>query len=162
MHVATVGLSPVHTDSVITNSNLKAELPLRGADITSLAKSEDFGGIYRTEDGKKRDALRILSSHGMNWARLRVWVDPADGYHDKEELLRMAKRIKKSDMQLLVNLHYSDTWADPAHQTKPAAWQNLTFDQLRRVVYDYTYDICNSLHLRMTMAGRTSSGSKAN
>jgi arabinogalactan endo-1,4-beta-galactosidase len=154
--------SPAYADAVITNPDLASELPIRGADISSLNKSEDFGGIYRNEDEKKRDALRILSSYGMNWARLRVWVDPADGYHDKEELLRMAKRIEKSDMQLLVNLHYSDTWADPGHQTKPAAWQNYTFDQLKQAVYDHTYDVCSSLVKQHTPPAMIQLGNELN
>ncbi|RPJ28319.1 MAG: arabinogalactan endo-1,4-beta-galactosidase [Chloroflexi bacterium] len=128
----------------------QAELSILGADISSLKKSEDFGGIYRTESGKKRDALRILESYGMNWARLRVWVDPADGYHDKEELLEMAKRIRQNDMQLLVDLHYSDTWADPGHQEKPAAWESLPFEELKQAVYDHTYDVCISLKKQHT------------
>ncbi len=123
----------------------RASLSILGADISSLKKSEDYGGIYRTSDGKPRDAVKILRSEGMNWARLRVWVDPADGYHDKAELLEMAKRIRTSQMDLLVDLHYSDTWADPGKQFKPAAWEDLPFDQLVQTVYDYTYDICYSL-----------------
>ena len=140
----------------------RAKLTVHGADISSLHKSEDYGGVYRTESGKESDALRILSSYGMDWARLRVWVDPADGYHDKDELLLMAKRIEKNDMQLLVDLHYSDTWADPGHQTKPAAWQNYTFDQLRQAVYDYTYDICNSLKKQQTPPAMIQLGNELN
>lgn len=145
MLVAPVGASPDQASSENNRLISKTPLSIRGADISSLAKSEDFGGVYLAKNGKPQDALKILKSHGMNWARLRVWVDPADGYHDKEELLEMATRIQRSGMRLLVNLHYSDTWADPAHQTKPAAWQNYTFDELRQAVYDYTYDICQSL-----------------
>jgi arabinogalactan endo-1,4-beta-galactosidase len=123
----------------------RTSLSMLGADISSLKKSEDYGGVYRTESGVERDALQITRSEGLNWARLRVWVDPADSYHDKDELLEMALRIKREKMELLVNLHYSDTWADPAHQTKPEAWQDYDFDDLVQVVYDYTYDICQSL-----------------
>jgi len=140
----------------------RAELSIRGADISSLAKSEDFGGIYRTANGKQRDAIQILSSYGMNWARLRVWVDPADGYHDKEELLRMAKRLKKNDVNLLVDLHYSDTWADPGHQSKPAAWESYSVDQLRQAVYDHTYDICNSLKKQHTLPDMVQIGNELN
>jgi len=139
-----------------------AELSIRGADISSLAKSEDFGGIYRNEDGKPRDALRILSSYGMNWARLRVWVDPADGYHDKEELLDMAKRLKKNDVKLLVDLHYSDTWADPGHQSKPAAWESYSVEELTQAIYDYTYDICNSLKKQHTLPEMVQIGNELN
>ncbi len=140
----------------------RASLSIFGADVSSLKKSEDYGGIYRTADGKPRDALQILRSEGMNWARLRVWVDPADGYHDKDELLAMAKRIKRSQMKLLVDLHYSDTWADPGHQTKPAAWQDLPFDQLKQAVYDHTFDICHSLKQQNTLPAMVQIGNELN
>ncbi len=140
----------------------RAWLSVRGADVSSLNKSEDFSGIYRTEKGKERDALHILRSEGANWARLRVWVDPADGYHDKDELLQMAKRVKRSGMRLLVDLHYSDTWADPGHQTKPAAWEDYTFDELKQAVYDYTYDVCYSLKKQHTIPAMVQIGNELN
>jgi arabinogalactan endo-1,4-beta-galactosidase len=140
----------------------RARLSILGADISSLNKSEDFGGVYRTEHGRKRDPLRILGRHGMNWARLRVWLDPADGYHDKDELLDMARRIKRSGMDLLVDLHYSDTWADPGHQDKPTAWQDLPFDQLVQAVYDHTYDICRSLKRQHTLPDMIQLGNELN
>jgi len=140
----------------------QAILSVLGADISSLNKSEALGGIYRTEKGKQRDALRILRSGGLNWARLRVWVDPADGHHDKDELLQMAKRIKQSEMRLLVNLHYSDTWADPAHQTKPAAWKDYAFGELKQAVYDHTYDVCYSLKEQRTLPAMVQIGNELN
>ena len=76
-------------------------------------------------------ALDILANHGINFMRLRVWVNPADGYHDKEELFLMARRAQLAGQQVLVDLHYSDSWADPGKQFKPAAWANYTFEQLR-------------------------------
>ncbi|MFN2196850.1 MAG: arabinogalactan endo-beta-1,4-galactanase [Anaerolineales bacterium] len=123
----------------------RAELAILGADISSLKKSEDLGGIYKYSDGTQADALQILKDNGMNYARLRVWVDPADGYHGKDELLEMAARLKSKDIQLLVDFHYSDNWADPGKQVKPAAWQDYDFEQLTAAVYDHTYDVCSSL-----------------
>ena len=140
----------------------RAKLSVLGADVSSLNKSEDLGGVYRTEKCKERDALHILSSEGVNWARLRVWVDPADGYHDKDELLQMAKRFDQSGMQLLVDLHYSDTWADPAHQTKPAAWEGYTFDELEQAVYEYTYDLCLGLKQQDTEPAMIQLGNELN
>ncbi len=121
--------------------------PLRilGADISSLKKSEDLGGVYAYEDGTQADALMILKDHGMNYARIRVWVNSPDGYHGKAQLLEMAMRLKAHDIKLLVDFHYSDTWADPGKQPKPAAWVELDFEGLKKALYAHTYDMCDSL-----------------
>ena len=123
----------------------RSALAILGADISSLKKSEDLGGVYRDADGKEGDALEILKGHGLNYARLRVWVDPADGYHGKEELLEMAIRLKSQDIKLLVDFHYSDNWADPGKQIKPEAWEEYDFEQLKEAVYEHTFDVCHSL-----------------
>lgn len=123
----------------------RAELTVMGADISSLKKSEDKGGVYAYEDGKEADALKILKDHGMNWARIRVWLDSPDGYHGKAQLLEMAKRLKKQKIKLLVDFHYSDSWADPGKQPKPASWENLDMEELKKALYDHTYDVCMGL-----------------
>jgi arabinogalactan endo-1,4-beta-galactosidase len=123
----------------------QAALSILGADISSLKKSEDLGGIYKASSGTSLDALQILKDDGLNYARLRVWVDPADGYHDKAEILEMAVRLKKLGIKLLVDFHYSDNWADPGKQIKPVAWNDYDFEQLKKAVYDHTFDVCNSL-----------------
>ena len=123
----------------------RAALTVMGADISSLKKSEDKGGVYAYEDGTEADALKILHDHGMNYARIRVWVNSPDGYHGKAQLLEMAKRLKKNKIKLLVDFHYADSWADPGKQPKPAAWENLDFEGLKKALYDHTYDVCNSL-----------------
>jgi arabinogalactan endo-1,4-beta-galactosidase len=120
-------------------------LSIMGADISSLKKSEDMGGVYRYADGTQADALQILKDHGMNYARLRVWLDPIDGYHGKDELLEMAVRLKGQGIKLLVDFHYSDNWADPGKQNKPAAWKDMDFEQLKKAIYEHTFDICSSL-----------------
>jgi arabinogalactan endo-1,4-beta-galactosidase len=123
----------------------RAALTVMGADISSLKKSEDLGGVYAYEDGTPADALKILKDHGMNWARIRVWVDSPDGYHGKKQLLEMAKRLKQQKIKLLVDFHYADSWADPGKQPKPAAWEELDFEGLKKALYDHTYDVCMGL-----------------
>jgi arabinogalactan endo-1,4-beta-galactosidase len=140
----------------------QAELTILGADISSLKKSEDMGGVYRYADGTEADALQILKDQGLNYARLRVWVDPADGYHDKAEILEMATRLKKEDIKLLVDFHYSDNWADPGKQIKPAAWKDYDFEQLKRAVYDHTFDVCNSLVAQGTPPDMVQVGNEIN
>jgi arabinogalactan endo-1,4-beta-galactosidase len=123
-----------------------AALSIRGADISSLYKSEMLGGVYKDESGSPRDALEILREHGLNYARMRVWLNSPDGCHGKDQLLAMAKRLHEKDIRLLVDFHYSDSWADPGKQFKPAAWETLDFEELKKALYDHTFDICSSLN----------------
>jgi arabinogalactan endo-1,4-beta-galactosidase len=140
----------------------RSALSILGADISSLNKSEDMGGVYRDSDGTEGDALQILRVHGLNYARLRVWVDPVDGYHGRQEILEMALRLRSAGIQLLVDLHYSDNWADPGKQNKPAAWAGYDFEQLTQAVYDHTYDVCSSLVAQGTPPAMVQIGNEIN
>ena len=143
-------------------SPAKTTLCMRGADISSLKKSEDKGGVYAYADGTAADALEILRSHGMNYARIRVWVNSPDGYHGEQQLLEMAKRLQEHDIRLLVDFHYSDTWADPGKQPKPAAWQALDFEGLKNALYDHTLDVCSSLKAQGTPPDMVQVGNEIN
>ena len=140
----------------------QAALSILGADISSLKKSEDLGGIYRNENDTPMDALQILKDHGLNYARLRVWVDPADGYHNKARILEMALRLKEHGIKLLVDFHYSDNWADPGKQIKPAAWADFDFEQLKQALYDHTFDVCDSLVAQGTPPDMVQVGNEIN
>jgi arabinogalactan endo-1,4-beta-galactosidase len=116
-----------------------------GADVSSLQRALELGAKYYDENGNQGDPLQILKDHGVHYIRLRVWVKPTNGYNNKLKVIQFAKSVKAMEMKLLINLHYSDRWTDPDHQAKPAAWAAHPFDQLQADVYEYTYDICNSL-----------------
>ncbi|MEV4074056.1 arabinogalactan endo-1,4-beta-galactosidase [Nonomuraea fuscirosea] len=137
-------------------------LPIRGADVSSLAKSEAYGGVYRDARGRRGDALAILAKAGLNYMRLKIWVNPADGYNTKARVLAMARRIKANDMRLLVDFHYSDTWADPGKQFKPAAWEALPFDELRQALSDHTFDVLDALRRQGTTADMVQIGNEIN
>ncbi|MFE9399197.1 glycosyl hydrolase 53 family protein [Streptomyces flavidovirens] len=137
-------------------------LAVKGADVSMLKKSEDFGGVYRTSSGATGDGLAVLKSAGANYGRLKVWVDPADGYSNKARVLQMAQRIKAQGMKLLVDFHYSDTWADPGAQTKPAAWASHSYSRLTTDVYDHTYDVLNALKAQGTTADMVQIGNEIN
>jgi arabinogalactan endo-1,4-beta-galactosidase len=140
----------------------QSALSILGSDISSLKKSEALSGVYRYPDGTQADALQILKDHGLNYARLRVWVDPADGYHDKNEILEMALRFKSLGIKLLVDFHYSDNWADPGKQIKPAAWQDYDFEQLKQAVYDHTFEVCGALVAQGTPPDMVQVGNEIN
>lgn len=119
---------------------------IKGVDISTLQALEDIGVKYY-EGGVEKDLLEILKNHGVNYVRLRVWNDPvqADGYNDKAHTVAMAQRVKAAGMKLLVDFHYSDFWADPGQQVKPAAWQSYSFADLKQAVYDYTAEVLSEL-----------------
>lgn len=120
------------------------EIPfLLGADVSALPVFEQHGISYK-RDGKAGDALALFRQAGMNCFRLRLFVNPNhEGVvtNDLDYTLALAKRVKASGAALMLDLHYSDTWADPGKQFKPAAWAQLPFDQLVRQVGDYTRDV---------------------
>jgi arabinogalactan endo-1,4-beta-galactosidase len=116
---------------------------LVGGDISMLNKIEEHGGVFRDE-GKHEDFLRILKKYGCNCQRLRIFVNPTYRnavVQDAAYTIALAKRIKSHGMKLLLNFHYSDTWADPGHQIKPAAWAGLDFEALVAKVTEYTSSV---------------------
>lgn len=114
---------------------------MRGTDISALPVLENGGATY-THGGVAGDAIDILESHGVNWHRLRIFVDPTGSdpfvVQDLNYTINLAQRAKANGSKLLLDFHYSDTWADPGKQFKPSAWNSLSFNQLEQQVYDYT------------------------
>ncbi len=115
-----------------------------GADISTLAEVEQRGGIYMDGD-KPGDALAIFMKHGWTCFRLRIWVDPRDGVNGLEYTTKLAKRIKDAGGTFMLDFHYSDWWADPQKQNKPAAWANLDFDALVKQTQAYTAQVIKTL-----------------
>ena len=121
----------------------------KGADVSWLPQMEATGYRFYDTDGKEKDCLQLLKERGMNTIRLRVFVNPsqdkASGHCSKEETVAMALRAQKAKMRIMIDFHYSDTWADPAKQAKPAAWANLSFDALQNKVYEHTFNVLTAL-----------------
>jgi arabinogalactan endo-1,4-beta-galactosidase len=120
-------------------------LSMLGADVSTLQRSNDLGAKYYNAAGTQQDALDILKADGVNYVRLRVWNNPASGYNNAAKVLAYAKTVKAKGLKLLVDFHYSDTWADPGKQYKPAAWSSHGISALQTDVYNYTYNLCSSL-----------------
>ena len=121
------------------------ELNIRGADVSSLQRALELGQKYYDANGVEQNPLDILQSIGVNYIRLRVWVNPASGYNNLSRLVEFAPQVKSRGLKLLIDLHYSDTWADPANQFPPAAWKGHDLDQLKADVYDHTLEVCSAL-----------------
>lgn len=117
-----------------------------GADISWLSQQESWNTVYRNRKGKKEDLMTILKDEqGLNALRFRVWVNPSGGWSGKQDVINLCKRAHAKGFDIMIDFHYSDTWADPGSQTIPAQWQGHTVDQLAQDIYDHTYDVLYSL-----------------
>lgn len=121
----------------------------KGADVGWLPQMEASGYKFYNDHGVEQDCLQILKDHGIDSIRLRAWVNPSDdivsGHCSTEEVVSMAVRAKSMGFRIMINFHYSDTWADPGKQKKPEAWENHSFEKLVSDVYDYTYEVMITL-----------------
>ncbi|MGD9548524.1 MAG: arabinogalactan endo-beta-1,4-galactanase [Candidatus Krumholzibacteriia bacterium] len=111
-----------------------------GADVSFLPQVEAGGGVFR-EDGVPVDPLVFIRNCGLEMVRLRLWHAPADGHSGLAEALALGRRAKAAGLGILLDFHYSDTWADPGSQTKPAAWAGLPFPDLADSMHTYTRDV---------------------
>ncbi|UJF34925.1 glycosyl hydrolase 53 family protein [Paenibacillus hexagrammi] len=142
---------------------------IKGADVSMLKQIEISGGKFY-DNGVEKDALQILKDHGVNWVRLRVWNNPVDangkplggGNNDKARTIEIAKRAKDLGLKVLLDFHYSDFWADPSKQNKPAAWVGLNTEQLQQALYDYTADVVSGMRDNGAMPDMVQIGNETN
>ena len=109
-----------------------------GIDISWLPEVEKAGGKFFDNFGRQRNAISLMKAAGARVGRIRVWVNSPDGEHSLASAITLAKRLKTQGLEVCIDLHFSDTWADPAHQTLPTQWQGLTSDELLATVGAYT------------------------
>ncbi|WP_105901734.1 glycoside hydrolase family 53 protein [Vibrio gangliei] len=118
---------------------------IKGVDLSMVPEVEALGGKYY-DNGIAQDPVRILKDHGVNYVRMRIWVDPqtldgkpyGGGNVTLERAIEMGKRAHENGIKYLLDIHYSDFWTDPGKQVKPKAWAKLSFDDLVKQVGEYT------------------------
>ena len=121
---------------------------IKGMDVSTLPEETALGAKYYDE-GKEGDALEILKKYGANSLRIRLWNDPYSedgkpygaGTSDFTKLVALASAGKKLGYSYLLDLHYSDFWADPGKQFPPKEWAYADANALEKYVYDYTKDV---------------------
>ena len=91
------------------------------------------------------DCMATLREMGMNAVRLRVWVNHKTGWSNKDDMLALAKRAAQQGQRIMIDIHYSDFFADPSHQTIPAAWQNYDYETMLEAVREHTLDVLYAL-----------------
>lgn len=119
---------------------------LKGMDISFLPEMLDSGAIFFDKAGNERNVFELLKENGVNSIRLRLWNEPENvpqskGYCSLLHTINMAKKIKEYGMSFFLDFHYSDWWADPGKQDKPEAWKALSFEELKKAVYEYTKEV---------------------
>ena len=114
-----------------------------GADIGFVSQMESWGTQWLDKNGRQKDILQILKEQGINNIRLRVWT--TNGFCGKNDVVNMCQRAKAKGMGVMIDFHYSDTWADPGSQTIPSAWTDHSPEALAQNIYDHTYDVLSAV-----------------
>ena len=124
-----------------------------GADLSIVAEVEHNGGVFYNEKGEEQDVFKLLAADGVNYCRLRLWNDPKSavtgesyggGGNDLETDIALAKRAKAAGMKVLLDFHYSDSWADPQKFHCPKAWADELSMDKPDLIADFTRDSLNA------------------
>lgn len=117
----------------------------KGADIGWYTEMEKKGYKFYTASGTEMDCPALMKSLGFNSLRFRVWVNPEDVWNSKEDVLKKCLRAKELGMKIMIDFHYSDTWADPGKQIVPKTWESYDLDAMAKAVAEHTSDVLNTL-----------------
>lgn len=132
---------------IAMSMNAQVETFWLGADISNITEMESKGDTWKNWRGEERECTALMKELGMNAVRLRVWVDPSkhDNWCNKEDVLVKALRAKALGMEVMIDFHYSDWWADPAKQNIPAAWEKMPYKKMRAALAAHTREVLNFL-----------------
>lgn len=136
-------------DSNPTNDDDNPIVPvdtyIRAADMSFLPLIESEGTVYFNANNQAENALTTLKNAGCNTIRIRLWKDPIDAQSGITQVKAFAQRVKQAGMKVWLTVHYSDTWADPGHQTTPETWNGLSFANLKNEMVAYTETIMTEI-----------------
>jgi len=133
----------------------------RGADLSFLPEIQAAGTTFYDSTGAK-PALDIFKEYGCNLVRVRLWCQPADVHSSLTEVLAFCKSIQQAGLQILLDFHFSDTWADPSHQATPAVWAGLGLTVLEDSITAYTQRVIALLKAQNTLPAIVQVGNEIN
>ncbi|WP_374449738.1 arabinogalactan endo-beta-1,4-galactanase [Cloacibacterium normanense] len=125
---------------------------IRAADLSFLPEIEAAGVSFKYNN-VVQDPLLTLKNAGVNYIRIRLWNNPSNGHSNLSEVKQLATKVRTHGMKVWLTVHYSDTWADPGNQTKPVAWQNLNFSDLKSAVSVYTTQVVTEIKPEIIQIG---------
>ena len=117
---------------------------INGVDISMLKQVEENGGLFYV-NGNQIDPIQIFKDKGINTARIKIWHTPSLNYNNLESVLEIAYRASSAGLDLILDFHYSDTWADPLNQAKPSVWEDLNFETLCDSIEQYSRYVMTKL-----------------
>jgi arabinogalactan endo-1,4-beta-galactosidase len=139
-------------DSPVTNplqeETVRAERGTfaKGADVSWVTQMESEGVTFNNSQGVETECMKLLRDDcGVNAIRLRVWVNPTDGWNNVDDVLVKARRADALGMRVMIDFHFSDTWADPAQQAIPVAWENYSIDEACTAVAQHVTEMLSKL-----------------
>lgn len=117
----------------------------KGADVSWITELESKGIKFYDFDRKEKECMDLLKSCGINSIRLRVWVNPVDKWNNINDVMIKARRANKLGLRIMIDFHYSDSWADPGKQVTPKAWEKYGIEDLKKAVYNHTAELMSKL-----------------
>ena len=126
-----------------------------GIDVSTYLEQQKIAHSVYTQNGKPIDPFKLFKNNGVTHIRTRIWNDPYDdktrkpylaGTCDLDNFINLYRELKKYDFTYVVDFHYSDFWTDPGKQFLPKAWKDLSFDELVKAIYQFTYDSLKRIH----------------
>jgi arabinogalactan endo-1,4-beta-galactosidase len=142
------GSDPIQIDNEPIIEDPIAQNFYYGADLSYVNEMEDCGAVYKNIDGIIKDPFKIFNEAGANLVRVRLWHNPTwTNYSNYEDVKKTISRAKAEGMKVLLDFHYSDTWADPTKQEIPAEWvaELNNTEALGDLLYNYTYEVLQKL-----------------
>ncbi|MDR9401088.1 MAG: glycosyl hydrolase 53 family protein [Psychroflexus sp.] len=118
---------------------------IKAMDMSLLPEIRQSNAIVKNHNGEEEDMLITAANHGMNTIRLRLWKNPLSNTSGFTKVRALSDEIHSLGLNVLLSVHYSDTWADPGHQHTPALWQNADYETLKDSVFNYTKRIINNI-----------------
>ena len=118
---------------------------VKGADISWVTEMESKGYKFYNSAGRETECTALMKEIGANAVRLRVWVNPADGWNGRDDVVAKARRAQVLGMKVMIDFHYSDSWADPGKQNVPAAWKNMDAATMAGAVGSHTREVLRAL-----------------
>jgi len=141
-------------ESPVTNPAPEPEKPAeidrtafaRGADVSWITELEKLGYTFMNREGEQKECMKLLRDDcGVNAIRLRVWVNPAEGWNNIEDVVIKARRANSLGQRVMIDFHFSDTWADPGAQETPAAWAEMDLPQLKEAMKAHIAEMLGAL-----------------